>query len=82
MDKDDKEHYFWLMERYDDLIELILGKDYYTISPTVFSSNVEAFESMKDSIEYLKHNVKVWRWIAIIMTSISVLLFIARLSSY
>jgi hypothetical protein len=74
----EKKHYIWLKEKYDFLVEVILGSDYYTNSIHVFDADVESFNDMKKKIDTFKYNLKMWRRIAIIMTIISVILVIFK----
>jgi hypothetical protein len=74
----DKEHYNWLKEKYDFLVETILGSDYYTLSIHVFDADVEAFGHMIKEIGRVKYNLKMWRITAIVMTIISVILVIFK----
>jgi hypothetical protein len=74
----EKKHYIWLKEKYDFLVEVILGSDYYTNSIHVFDADVESFNDMKKKIDTVKYDLKMWRRIAIVMTIISVMLVIFK----
>ena len=50
-------HYNNLRKYYNDLIEEIMGEDYYTISPDVMNSDTEAYEDMIYRIKYLKETI-------------------------
>ena len=51
-------HYDNLRKYYNELIEEIMGEDYYTISPDVMNSDTEAYEDMIYRIKYLKETIK------------------------
>ena len=74
----DKKHYTWLKESYNYLIKTIMGADYYTMAIHVFDSDIEAFKDMKNKIDVIKYDLKMWRRIAIVMTIISVMLIIFK----
>jgi hypothetical protein len=78
MENLEEKHYKWLKEKYDILIKIILGSDYYTNSIHVFDADVEAFTDMKKKIYKFKHDLKMWRRIAIGMTIISIMLVIFK----
>lgn len=74
----EKEHYIWLKEKYDFLVESILGSDYYTLSIHVFDADIEAFGHMIKKIDRVKKEVKILRIAVIVMTIISVMLVIFK----
>lgn len=78
MDDLEREHYTWLKEKYDFLIEIIMGSDYYTNSIHVFDADVEAFEHMKKKLDSIKYSLNMWRIIAVIMMIISCCLMIFK----
>ena len=51
-------HYNNLRKYYNNLIDEIMGEDYYTVNPDVMNSDKEAFEDMLDRIIYLKESIK------------------------
>ena len=51
-------HYNNLRKHYNKLIDEILGEDYYTISPDVMNSDMEAYGDMVNRIKYLKETIK------------------------
>ena len=51
-------HYNNLRKYYNKLIEEIMGEDYYTISPDVTSSDMEAYGDMINRIKYLKETIE------------------------
>ena len=51
-------HYNNLRKYYNDLIDEIMGEDYYTVNPDVMNSDAEAFEDMINRIKYSKENIK------------------------
>ena len=51
-------HYNNLRKYYNNLIDEIMGEDYYTVNPDVMSSDTEAFEDMIGRINYLKESIK------------------------
>ena len=51
-------HYNNLRKYYNNLIDEIMGEDYYTVNPDVMSSGAEAFEDMINRIKYSKENIK------------------------
>ena len=50
-------HYDNLRQHYNNLIKEIMGEDYYTISPGVTSSDMEAYGDMINRIKYLKETI-------------------------
>lgn len=50
-------HYDNLRQHYNNLIKEIMGEDYYTISPEVTSSDMEAYGDMINRIKYLKETI-------------------------
>lgn len=74
----EEKHYIWLKEKYDYLVKIILGSDYYTNSIHVCDADIEAFKDMKKKINTLKYDLKMWRRLAIVMTIISVMLVIFK----
>ena len=50
-------HYNNLRKYYNKLIDEIMGKNYYTISPDVMNSDTEAYEDMIYRIKYLKETI-------------------------
>ena len=50
-------HYDNLRKYYNELIDEIMGEDYYTISPDVMNSDTEACEDMIYRIKYLKKSI-------------------------
>lgn len=74
----EKKHYIWLKEKYDFLVKIIMGSDYYTNSIHVFDADIEAFNDMERKVHTLKYDLKMWRRIAIVMTIISVILVIFK----
>ena len=76
-------HYENLRKHYNKLIEEIMGEDYYTISPDVTSSDMEAYGDMVNRIKYLKEtigckNVQICLQFIIIII-IMILLFLASI---
>ena len=51
-------HYNNLRKYYNDLIDKIMGEDYYTVNPDVMNSDTEAYEDMIGRIKYLKESIK------------------------
>ena len=51
-------HYNNLRKYYNDLIDEIMGEDYYTVNPDVMNSDKEAFEYMMYQVKYLKDTIK------------------------
>ena len=51
-------HYNNLRKYYNNLIDEIMGEDYYTVNPDVMNSDKEAFEDMLGKISYLKESIK------------------------
>ena len=51
-------HYENLRKHYNKLIDEILGEDYYTISPDVMNSDMEAYGDMVNRIKYLKETIE------------------------
>lgn len=78
MDDLEREHYAWLKKSYDYLVKIIMGSNYYTNSIHVFDADVEAFTDMKNKLDSIKHNLKLWRIIAVIMMIVSCCLIIFR----
>lgn len=74
----EKKHYIWLKEKYDFLVKIIMGSDYYTNSIHVFNADIEAFNHMERKLDTLKYDLKMWRRISIVMTIISVILVIFK----
>ena len=50
-------HYDNLRKYYNELIDEIMGENYYTISPDVMNSDTEAYEDMIYRIKYLKKSI-------------------------
>ena len=50
-------HYDNLRKHYNELIDEIMGENYYTISPDVMNSDTEAYEDMIYRIKYLKKSI-------------------------
>ena len=50
-------HYDNLRKYYNELIDEIMGEDYYTISPDVMNTDTEAYEDMIYRIKYLKKSI-------------------------
>ena len=74
----EKEHYAWLKEKYDFLVKIIMGSNYYTNSIHVFDADMEAFEDMKKKLNSIKYNLKMWKIIAVIMMIISCCLMVFK----
>lgn len=76
-------HYNNLRKYYNNLIDEIMGEDYYTVNPDVMNSDAEAYEDMIGRINYLKESIKCknaqicLQFIIIIITMI--LLFLASM---
>ena len=51
-------HYNNLRKYYNNLIDEIMGEDYYTVNPDVMNSDTEAYEDMIGRIKYLKESIK------------------------
>ena len=51
-------HYNNLRKYYNDLIEEIMGEDYYTVNPDVMNSDAESYQDMIYRINYLKESIK------------------------
>ena len=76
-------HYNNLRKYYNKLIEEVMGKDYYTISPDVMNSDTEAYEDMIHRIKYLKEtiiykNILIYSQFIIIVIMM-ILLFLASM---
>ena len=76
-------HYNNLRKYYNKLIEEVMGKDYYTISPDVMNSDTEAYEDMIHRIKYLKEtiiykNILIYSQFIIIVIMM-ILLFLASI---
>lgn len=78
MDDLEREHYTWLKEKYDFLVEIILGSNYYTNSIHVFDADVEAFKDMEKKLDSIKYDLKMWKIITAIMMIISCCLIIFK----
>ena len=50
-------HYNNLRKYYNNLIDEIMGEDYYTVNPDVMNSDTEAYEDMLYRIKYLKDSI-------------------------
>ena len=74
----EKKHYAWLKEKYDFLVKIIMGSNYYTNSIHVFDADMEAFEDMKKKLNSIKYNLKMWKIIAVIMMIISCCLMVFK----
>ena len=78
MDDLERKHYVWLKEKYDFLVKIIMGSNYYTNSIHVFDADVEAFEDMKKKFDSIKYDLKMWRIVAVIMMIIYCCLIIFK----
>ena len=76
-------HYDNLRKHYNELIDEIMGENYYTISPDVMNSDTEAYEDMIYRIKYLKEtiiykNILIYSQFIIIVIMM-ILLFLASM---
>lgn len=74
MDDLERKHYTWLKEKYDFLVKIIMGSNYYTNSIHVFDADIEVFKDMERKIVRLKNDLKMYKILFFCMT-IFILIF-------
>lgn len=66
--------YSSLRRNFNVLVKTVMGSDYSNDAINVISSDVQAIKDVRRKVDNLKHDVKMWRNIAIIMMLTSFLL--------
>ena len=76
MNKVEIKHYLRLRDNFNDLTRIILGPNYYTINPNVYSSDIEAYEDIKSCIYKIKKELKIYKILFYSISFISIILLI------
>ena len=71
-------HYNNLRKYYNNLIDEIMGEDYYTVNPDVMNSDKEAFEDMMYRVGYLKDTIK-YKNVQIVLQAILIIIMMVML---